>query len=68
MTRDNLRAALSVLARDPRHEHAPRTPAELRCALAELRSRGYTQRQIAAALGCSAEAVEDLLGGDRVHE
>lgn len=54
-------AALALLARDHRHEHAPRTEAEFRCALAELRSRGYSEQQIASALGAAPEAVKAML-------
>lgn len=49
---------------DPRDTHRPRTPAERRVAIAELRSRGLTARDIAGAMRLPlAEVLEALRGG-----
>jgi DNA-binding CsgD family transcriptional regulator len=54
-------AALALLS--GRDRHRPLDPATLRAAAAELRSRGLTHRDIAAALSLSEPAVRQLLGG-----
>ena len=54
-------SALALMARDQRNDHAPKTEAEFRAAVVELRSRGYTEQQIGAALGVAPEAVKAML-------
>lgn len=44
--------------------HAPKTSDELRVACHELRTRGYSDHDIAAATRLSVEAVRRLLGPD----
>lgn len=59
-------AALARLTRsdaDARaREHAPRTPEELRAAVAELAGQGYAPSTIAVACGIAVEQVKQLLG------
>jgi DNA-binding NarL/FixJ family response regulator len=52
--------ALATLA--GREKHRPQTREEMRAAVHELASRGYTNHSIAHATGLSVEAVRKMLG------
>ena len=54
--------ALDSAALTGRDRHRPRTQEEMRAAVVELRSRGYSDHGIAAATQLSVEAVRRLLG------
>ncbi|MBX5459741.1 MAG: hypothetical protein IRZ28_01510 [Steroidobacteraceae bacterium] len=65
MTRPTIPGALSLdaLAR----LHAPRTADEVRAAVHELRSRGYSDHTIARVTGLAVELVRRMLGEQREH-